>query len=160
MCSATGDFGLGAGDVYDYLLLVERRGEGFDEVEVAQIFEDRAAPLGQRGGQVAAGLLELSGGCGLQSGILLGDKASEVVLIIGDDQLVSRRCAGQGGTIEARATQQPAQIRDVGVQCRPRSLRWSLIPRGADQRIDAHRAIRVHDQHRQHRSLFGRAQRY
>ena len=56
-------------------------------------------------------------------------------------------------TIKHLKTKRPAWQRG------PRSLRRPLIPCGADERVDAHRSIRIDDQHRQHRTLLRCAQR-
>ena len=72
------------------LLLVEGRGKGLNELEVAQVFKNRAAPLGQRGRQVPASMLELRGGRGLHSGVLLGDETAEVVLVVADATVGTR----------------------------------------------------------------------
>jgi hypothetical protein len=159
MRSTASDFGFGTRDVDKNPLLVDRSGQGLHEIKVAQVLENRATPLAKRGQQVLAGLLETRVGRGLHAGIFLGDEAAKVVLIVADGQLIARRCAGQYGTVDARVAHQPTQIRNVGMQRGPRSRRRPLIPCGTDERVDAHRSIRIDDQHRQHRTLLRCAQR-
>ena len=63
--SAAGDLGFNVGGVSEDLFLIERRGKGLNELEGAQVLQERAAPLGQRIRHQLAGLLELRGGRGI-----------------------------------------------------------------------------------------------
>src|ERR1700733_7816407 len=114
MWSTTSDFGFGTRDVDKNPLLIDRRGQGLHEMTVAQVLENRAAPLAKRSQQVLAGLLELRVGGGLNAGIFLGDEAAKIVLIVPDGQLIARRCAGQHGGVNARVARRKEQSRNGG----------------------------------------------
>src|SRR5271154_7123851 len=143
MWSAAGDFGLNMSGVGDDLFLVERRGKGLNELEVAQVLQERATPLSQRLCHLPASLLEFRGGRGVQSSVFLGAKTPEIVLILADGQSVPRRCARQQRPVDTRATHQATQVGDVGMQGGSRSRWWALISGGADQHVDVHRSIGI-----------------
>jgi hypothetical protein len=154
------DLGLRAGGVRHDLVVGQRGREGVDELEVAEVVEDRAAPFGQRALQVSAGLLEPTRGGRLDACGLVRDETADVAVGVGDRQPVARGCAGQHRLrVEPGACHQPAQVGDIRVQA-GLGLRWrELFPGGVDQRVAAHRPVAAHHQHRQHGSLLGRTQR-
>src|ERR1700756_6072074 len=115
ICVSAGDFGLGVGGVSDDLLVVQSLGKGFNELEVAQVVEDGASPLRQRRRQVAAGLLELRGRGGSQSGVFASDETAKIVLVVGNGESVPGRRACQDSGVGARATHQATQVGYVRV---------------------------------------------
>ena len=125
----TSDFGFGAGGVRDHLVLGQRGGERVDELEVAQVVENGAAPFGQRVGQVPAGLLEAAGRGGVHTGGLLDHESADVAVGVGGVEPIPRRCVDQHRLrIGARPAEQLAQVRDVGVQAGPGLGRRPLPP--------------------------------
>ena len=78
------DFGFRPRGVRHHLVLGQRGGECVDELEVAQVVQNRSAPFGQGGGQVEAGLFEAPRRGGLHARGLLDDESADVAGGVGD----------------------------------------------------------------------------
>ncbi|CDQ45629.1 hypothetical protein BN1047_03528 [Mycolicibacterium neoaurum] len=160
MASVASDFGLGVGGMGDHLVLGQRRRERADELEIAQIVEDRSAPLRQRLGEVGAGLLETALGGGLHTGVLGGNETPDIAVRIRHAQAVSGRGGGQHGPAVGTGTaDELAQVGDVGMQTGLGLRRRELLPGRCHQRVAADRTVAAHHQHGEHRALLGCAQR-
>ena len=85
------DLGLGERGLDRHSDLRERGGERVDEGEFAEVIEERPAPFGQRGRQVAAGIFEPSGGGGVHARVLFGDETPEIAVGVSDVELIARR---------------------------------------------------------------------
>ena len=68
----------------------QRGGERVDELKLAQVFQDRPSPLGKRGRQASARLLELACRCRLHARGLFEYESANIAIFFGHAQPVSR----------------------------------------------------------------------
>ena len=110
---------------------------------------------------MTAGFLEASGGGGLHARGLLDDESADVAGGVGDLEPIPRRRVVQHRLGSSSRREQPAQVRDVGVQAGPRFRRAATASHAAviSESI-ADRPVAVHHQHRQHGPLLRGAQRH
>lgn len=129
----TRDFGLRLGGMGKNLVFYQRRGKGFDELEVAQVIEHRPTPFSQCGRQVAAGLFEPAGGGRVHARGFFGNKPPQIASVVGDAEPITRRRCGQHHPwVDPGATEELTQIRHVGVDTRACARGWPLLPEGGD----------------------------
>lgn len=143
-----------------HFVLDERRGERFDEAELAQVLENRGAPLREGGSESVAGLFEPAGGSRLDSGGLFRGEPSEVTGGVGNVELVAGPGTGQNRfRVDSGRAENFSEVRDVDVQVVDRvCFRGILVPYCGDDRVSRNGTVTVDQQQRQHCALLRSAQ--